>query len=181
MIKIAEHTFSRKKAMGYALIIGVLIGLTNTIFLPIDFTFRSLLFVWLAAAAVSVIILHESVHGGTAVLFGFKPIFGFKPPLIYITFTEKIPRGLFIAISLAPLIVLNLMFGLLFAAGILKVFSYFCLFINTLGATGDVWITLKLVKHGRGTLVQDTKTGIIVWQVENLHDNMNHSRKESLI
>lgn len=181
MIKVAEHTFSRKKAMGYALIVGALIGLFNTIFLPIDFTFRPLLFVWLAAALVSIIILHESVHGGTAVLFGYKPIFGFKPPFVYITFTEKIPRDRFIAISLAPLIVLGLMFGFLFAVGILRVFSYFCLFINTLGATGDVWITLKLAKHGRGTLVQDTKTGIIVWQVENLHDNINHSRKAFLI
>jgi len=123
-----------------------------------------MLFVWLAAALVSIIILHESVHGGTAVLFGYKPIFGLKLPLVYITFTEKIPRDHFIVISLAPLVFLDLLFAILFFVGFLKIFSYFCLFINTLGATGDVWITLKLVKHERRTLVQDTKTGIIVWQ-----------------
>lgn len=166
MLKVAEYIFSRKRATGYAIIGGILFGLFNTILLPINFSLRPILFVWLAAAIISIIILHEGVHGAVAVLFGYKPIFGFKLPLVYITFTEKIPRDIFIAISLAPLIGLNFVFGILFLVGLLKVFSYFCLFINTLGAIGDVWITIKLSRHGRGTLVQDTKTGIEVWRID---------------
>lgn len=166
MIKVAEYTISRRKAAGYAIIIGFIIGLLNAIFLPVDFTLKPELLGWLAAAVVCVIILHESMHGAAAKLFGYKPLFGFKPPLIYVTFREKIPNGIFIAVALTPLFILNLMFGIFFALGILKVFSLFCLIINTLGAIGDIWITLKLVRHERGTLVQDTKTGIEVWKIK---------------
>ncbi len=166
MIKVAEYTISRRKAAGYAIIIGFLIGLLNAIFVPIDFTLRPELFGWLAAAVVCIIILHESVHGATAILFGYKPLFGFKPPLIYMTFREKIPKGIFIAVALTPLFILNLVFGTFFALGILKAFCLFCLIINTLGAIGDIWIMLKLVKHERGTLVLDTKTGIEVWKIK---------------
>lgn len=166
MKKVAEYTISRRRAAGYAIIIGFLIGLLNAIFLPIDFTLKPELFGWLAAAVVCIIILHESVHGAAAVLFGHKPLFGFKPPLVYVTFREKIPKGIFMAVALAPLFILNLVFGIFFALGILKVFSLFCLVINTLGAIGDIWIALMLVRHERGTLVQDTKTGIKVWKIK---------------
>jgi hypothetical protein len=170
MIKINEYQFSRKTATGYAIIIGCLIGLINTLYPPIDFSLNWLFWGWLAAAIVSVVFLHEMIHGTAAVFLGYRPIFGFKPPLVYVTFKEKIPRGHFITIALAPLVILDLLFGVLFALGILKVFSYFCLIINTIGAIGDMWITIKLLPQEQGTLIQDTKTGIEVW-------NMVPSRK----
>jgi hypothetical protein len=166
MIKINEYQFSRNKAAtGYAIIIGCLIGLINTLYPPIDFSLSWVFLGWLAAAIVSVVFLHEMIHGTAAVLLGYRPIFGFKLPLVYVTFNEKIPRGYFIIIALAPLVILDLLFGILFARGVLKVFSYFCLIINTLGAIGDMWITIKLVPQERGTLIQDTKSGIEVWKM----------------
>jgi hypothetical protein len=43
-------------------------------------------------------------------------------------------------------------------------FMGLCFAVNTIGAMGDVWIVLKLSRHARGTVVQDTKQGIEVWR-----------------
>ena len=164
MGKIAEYAVSRKQAAGYAAVVGTVIGIANVFLTPIDFILTPALIGWLAAAIVAVVLLHEGVHGAVAFALGHRPVFGFRPPLVYVTFEEKIPRGRFMAIALAPLVILDVAFASLFAAGILAVFSYFCLMINTIGATGDVWIVLKLARQRRGTLIQDTRTGIEVWE-----------------
>ncbi len=145
--------------------LGVLGGLLNAYFPLIDFRIKASFFGWLAASVAGVIILHEAVHGAFAVLFGHRPIFGIRPPYFYTTFTEKIPRGHFMVIALAPLFVINILFIALFAAGFLKVFAYFCLLVNTIGCVGDVWIIVKLSGHDRGTFIQDIKSGIEVWKL----------------
>ena len=162
-MKIAEYKISRTMACLYALIMGILFGIINCL-IHIDLTLRPALVLWLLAAIGTVIFLHEGIHGAAALLFNHRPIFGLKPPLVYVTFATRIPRGHFILIALAPLVLLDIVFAALFLAGILKLFSYFCLLINTLGAIGDIWIFLKLLRHRRGILVQDTKTGIEVWE-----------------
>ena len=166
MGKIAEYSISRPKVCFFAMAAGILIGLFNAVVPLIDFTMNLQFFLWLSAALVTVVFLHEGIHGAVAVLFGHRPIFGFKPPLVYVTFAGKIPHGQFILIALAPLVVLDGLFAVLFVLEFLKTFSYFCILINTLGAAGDVWILLKLLPQKRGTLVQDTKTGIEVWTRE---------------
>lgn len=163
MTKIAEYSFSRLRVSVYSIAVGFLIGIINVYVPLIEFTFTPGLFGWLVAAVLAVVVLHEGVHGSAAALFGHRPIFGLKPPLVYVTFTTKIPRGQFMAIAIAPFFLLDLLFSALFAAGVLKVFFYFCFIINTLGAVGDLWMTVKLLSHERGTLVQDTKTGFEVW------------------
>jgi hypothetical protein len=144
--------------------VGVLAGILNAYYPLIDFRIRASFFGWLAAAVVAVIFLHEAVHGAVARLCGHRPIFGMRPPYFYTTFTEKVPRGHFMVIGLAPLVVLNTICIWLFAAGVLREFAYFCLLVNTIGAVGDLWIILKLSGHDRGTLIQDTKDGIEVWK-----------------
>lgn len=165
MTKIAEHVFTRLKISIYSIIVGLLIGVYNSINPPIDFTLNLSLLAWAIAAVSSVIMLHEGVHATAAALFGYKPQFGVKPPLVYVTFTEKIPREQFAVIALAPFIILNVIFVALLAIGILKVFSYFCFITNTLGSVGDLWIAFKLIPHKSGSWVQDTKTGIEVWEL----------------
>jgi hypothetical protein len=166
MTKVAEHTFSRFKVSVYSIGIGLLIGIHNSIFHPIDLTFNAVVLISIGAAIVSIVVLHEAIHAAFAVLFGAQPVFGMKPPLVYVTFSEKIPRGRFIVIALAPLVVLDAAFVILFSFGVLKVFSYCCLIINTLGSVGDLWMAFKIFPHERGTLIQDTKTGIEVWYPE---------------
>ena len=164
MTKITEHVFTRTKISIYSIIVGLLIGIYNSINPPIDFSLNLPFLAWAITAVLCVIILHEGVHASTAMLFGYKPLFGVKPPLVYVTFIEKIPREQFAAIALAPFIILNAVFIALMGMGILKVFSYFCLITNTLGSVGDLWIAYKLIPHKPGSWVQDTKTGIEIWE-----------------
>ena len=149
--------------MLYGVGVGILVGIGNS-FLALDFTPRLELFVSLAVAIVLVVVLHEGLHGGVGALFGHHPTFGLQPPLVYTTYQEKIPGGHFLAIALAPLLVLDTVFVALYALGVLPLFMDLCFAVNTIGAVGDVWIVLKLSRHQRATLVQDTKTGIEVWR-----------------
>ena len=64
---------------------------------------------------------------------------------------------------MAPFIVLDLVFGVLYARGLLKLFSNFCFTINTIGAVGDIWVAIKLLSAPKGAVVQDTNTGFEVW------------------
>lgn len=61
------------------------------------------------------------------------------------------------------------LFASLYASGVLRLFAVLCFSINTIGAIGDLWIVTKLLRHGAGTWVQDTKSGIQVWDAPN-HD-----------
>ena len=165
MRKISEYELPRNAVYIMAILVGCLAGVAN-IFLDIDLTMRPALVGWLVLSIVIVIVMHEGIHGLTAALFGHKPIFGVKPPLVFVTFGSKIPRGHFMIVAIAPLVVLDLLFGFMYYGGVLKLFSDFCFTINTLGAVGDLWIVFKLLGTERGTLIQDTKTGIEVWKDE---------------
>ncbi len=162
--KVADHTVSRLKLGVYGALVGVLLGVVNT-FLDVDFTPRLALAGWLIAAILSVVVLHEGIHGAVASLLGHRPIFGLKPPLVYVTFDEKLPRWHLMGIAVAPFVLLNVVFAAVYAAGLLKLFSALCFGINTLGAIGDLWITGKVLAADPGTFVQDTKTGVEIWRV----------------
>jgi hypothetical protein len=142
--------------------IGVLAGFINSL-LGIDMSLRPSLFGWLLASIIVVIALHEGTHSAVAALLGHKPLFGLKPPLVYITFTGKLPRGHFMVVAIAPFVVLNLLFGFLYARGALKLFCDFSLIINSIGSVVDIWVVLKLIGAPKGVLIQDTKTGFEVW------------------
>ena len=144
------------------LCLGVLAGFTEP-FLDVDLSLKPSLFLVVASALVTTAILHEGVHGAVSLLLGYRPIFGFKPPLIYVTFAGKVPRGRFMLMALSPFVILNLLFGVLYANGLVKLFSDFGLIINTIGSVGDMWIALKLVGIPKGASIQDTRTGFEAW------------------
>ncbi len=162
--RIASYVFPRHKATIYGLGMGILVGIGNS-FLALDFSFRWELAGTLAVAIVTVLVLHEGLHGGVGRLLGHHPIFGIELPLVFTTFRERIARGHFMMIALAPLVVLDAVFISLYALGVLKLFMDLCFAVNTIGAVGDIWIALKLVRQARGTYVEDTQTGIEVWAV----------------
>jgi hypothetical protein len=164
-VKVADHIFNRKRATLYGTGVGVLIGIGNS-FLALDFTLTPALFAWLVAAILIVLILHEGLHGGVGLLLGHRPVFGFEPPLVYTTYREKVPRGHLIAIALAPLLLLDSLFIVIYLFTPLKLFADLCFAVNTIGSVGDIWITLKISRHERGTFVQDTKTGVEVWSLK---------------
>ena len=144
-------------------IVGILVGIGNS-FLDLEFPINVELAASLIGAMLLVVVLHEGVHGGVGKLLGHRPMFGVQPPLVFTTFREPIPRGHFIAIAIAPLLVLDAIFVAFYAMGVLRLFMDLCFAVNTIGAMGDVWIVLKLSHHARGTVVQDTKQGIEVWR-----------------
>lgn len=164
LTKIANHNISRNKAAWFALGVGAAIGVVNA-WLEVDLTPSFELLGWVAAAIVLTVVAHEGTHGLAARLLGYKPIFGLKPPLVYVTFVETMPRAHLILIALAPLIVLDAIFFAVFASGRLQTLMDLCASINTLGATGDVWIVLKLLGHDGRTWVRDTKTGVEVFDL----------------
>jgi hypothetical protein len=167
LVMVAEYTFPRWKAVVYGVLVGLLIGYGNT-FLEVDFTLRAdLLVPVVIVAIVVVVVVHEGLHGGVGMLLGHRPVFGLEPPLVYTTYKEKIPRDHLIAIALAPLIVIDIVCIALYWVGVLRLFAVICFAVNTIGALGDVWIVLKISRHTRESLIQDTKTGVQVWSPQN--------------
>ncbi len=166
LVMAAEYTFPRRKAVVYGVLVGLLIGYANT-FLDVDFTLRADLLVGsVLVAIVIVVVVHEGLHGGVGMLLGHRPVFGLEPPLVYTTYEEKIPRDHLIAIALAPLILIDMACIFLYLLGTLRLFAVLCFAVNTIGALGDVWIVLKIARHSRDSLIQDTKTGVQVWSPE---------------
>lgn len=100
MHKVSDYTLPRKLVYGVAIFVGILAGIVNS-FLTIDLSMRPSLVGWLLSAMILVIALHEAVHVAVASMLGHKPLFGLKPPLVYITCTDKIPRNHFMLIAVA--------------------------------------------------------------------------------
>ena len=85
------------------------------------------------------------------------------PPLVYVTFRERVRRNHFILIALAPLILLDALFAMSYAAGIVQAFAALGFGLNTIGAIGDVWIVSKVLHYRRSDWIQDTKAGVEIW------------------
>jgi hypothetical protein len=162
-VRVREHVFPRQKGLMVGVVIGTLIGIGNAaigLVLPDWLPLVGLL----VGAILFVLILHEGLHGLVGWLFGHRPIFGVQPPLVFTTFDVRIPRGHFIAVALAPLVVLDAVFVTAYLLDVFPVFANLCFAVNTMGAVGDVWIVWRLLGHERGTWVQDTKSGVEVWK-----------------
>lgn len=161
--RVAAYDLPRRKAtlvgVGMGVVFGVWIAMAGVIlpdWLP--------LLAWLAAAMVLTVAAHEGIHGGVARLQGHRPIFGLKPPLVYVTFDEAIPRRHFMVVALAPLLVLDALFAVMYVTDVLPLLALLGLLVNTMGALGDLWMFWKLLPHPPDALVQDTKTGMEVWE-----------------
>ncbi len=160
--KIADHVFPRQTATLVGVVVGVVIGIGNTM---LGLLFPS----WLAtlgilcAALASVLVLHQGLHGAVGLLLGYRPIFGIQPPLVFTTFDEKIARGHLVAIALAPLVILDAGFIMAFLLIPGQIFWDLCFAVNTIGSVGDVWIVTRVLGHPPETVFQDTKSGVEAW------------------
>jgi hypothetical protein len=162
--KVADHNPARRTFCAIGVAIGILAGLANA-HLDIDMTLRLSLFGWLVTSIIVVVALHEGTHGAVAALLGHKPLFALRPPLVYVTFTDKVPRGHYMLVAIAPFVILNFLFGFLYGRDALKLFCDLSLIINSIGSVGDIWVVLKLTGAPKGALIQDTKSGFEVWVV----------------
>lgn len=112
---------------------------------------------------IAVPVLHEAVHGLTAMLCGAKPSYGVGPGFAYTTFREPIPRNPYLAIGLAPLIVLSVLCVVIAvrwdaAAGWLVFFAV----VNAGGAIGDLWMSWRIVRQPRSAVFYDLADGFAV-------------------
>ncbi len=160
--KVADHVFPREVASLVGVVVGIVIGIGNAM---LGLLFPS----WLAtlgllcAALALVLVLHEGLHGAAGMLFGYRPIFGIQPPLVFTTFKEKIARNHLAAIALAPLVILDAAFVTAFVLVPGEIFWDLCFAVNTIGAVGDVWIVTRVLSHPPETVFQDTKSGVEAW------------------
>lgn len=114
----------------------------------------------LSLGLVAVIsVIHELIHAFCYKIFGGKPIIGFKYIYAYTMETSKvaISANKFVIILLAPLVVISLI-TLPFNNWILN----YVFFLNLVGATGDIVMTLVVLRYGKNGKIIDNKKGFEV-------------------
>ncbi|MBR6953805.1 MAG: DUF3267 domain-containing protein [Clostridia bacterium] len=156
-----------------AVVLAVVLGIVFHLMVPISSFFRTtgdlaadlLRLLVLLVAMAAYIVLHELTHaaamkcfGGVQVKFGFTGIYAFAG-------SEKdyFDRPAYRIIALAPVVVWGVIFALLMALLPREWFwtMAWLQLTNVSGAAGDLYVTWKLHKVPRDTLVRDT--GVAMW------------------
>jgi hypothetical protein len=118
---------------------------------------------------IMTLVLHEFMHGITMQVFGAHPQYGvlWKQLMFYATSPGYVyPRGQFLAIALAPLVLLSLLavLGMLLLAGSNMVIVLSLLAaINAAGAIGDLWIVTIVLRYPSYAYIMDERDGIRVF------------------
>ena len=121
-----------------------------------------------AIALIAVLFIHELVHGLCYWLFSRqRPKFGFQGLFPYAAAPVGIyfPRKQFIAIGLAPLVLLTVI-GLLLMMIVPIVLVPFFLFLvafNAAGAAGDLIMVIQLMLFNSDVLMEDNDAGVIIY------------------
>lgn len=113
---------------------------------------------------VTVILVHEIVHGVAAAILGSRPSFGVGPGFAYTTFLDPMPRWRYLIVGLAPLVLMTAaaiagalvwpsLAGWLIAAAA----------INASGAIGDLWMSYRILRAPRGSMFYDLADGFAVF------------------
>lgn len=121
------------------------------------------------AAILITIVLHEWLHGMTMKLFGAKPQYGFKwkQLLFYATCPgHAFQRNHYIAVALAPLVVLTIVFilgmWLLSGTGWVALLGI-CGVLNASGAIGDLWMSGIALRYPTVAYIVDEQDGMRVF------------------
>ena len=164
MEKVGSAAVNRRVALFVATLVGVGFGAYNVYWPPVDLTPSAALAVFLVLSVPLTAVVHELTHGLTSRLLGYRPRYGFKPPLVYVTFDEKVTALHYKVIALAPFVAVSAACVALVAWRVVPQLFYFCLMINVMGAVGDLWATARLLFRNRGYWVQDTKSGFDLYR-----------------
>ena len=114
------------------------------------------------------LVLHELTHALAMRIFGARPAFGvlWKKAMLYCTSPGfAFSRNRYIAITLAPLIVLSAVAiaGMALFSGTLWVaILALCAAMNASGAVGDIWMTIVVRRNPPAAFVMDERDGIRV-------------------
>ena len=113
----------------------------------------------LLVCMVLYMVLHELAHGACMKLFGAcKVRFGFTGLYAFAGSDEYFPKGAYIAVALAPLVVWGLvLLAFLLCAGPEGFWLFYLLqLVNVSGAAGDLYVTARFIALPPQALVQDT-------------------------
>ncbi|HEX5166080.1 MAG TPA: DUF3267 domain-containing protein [Thermomicrobiales bacterium] len=114
-------------------------------------------------ALVVVPALHEAVHGLAAMLCGVRPSYGIGPGFAYTTFPDPVGKRAYLAIGLAPLVVLSLIgfpLAAVWDSGAGAVL--FFMVVNAAGAVGDLWMSWRIALQPPHALFVDLADGFAV-------------------
>ena len=130
-----------------------------------------MVFLWIVLNILSYIVMlpiHELIHGITIAFWGGRPHFGAKLPFaLYCGAKDQVfPRNYYLAIALAPFVVLTLA-GILFTlfAPTLSPFILLATVGNVSGAAGDLAMVGRLRVLPASALVEDLESGYYAWVV----------------
>ena len=112
--------------------------------------------------------LHEALHGLAIHWFGHKPRFGIaldKGVMYATTDNALFPRNQFVAIALAPLVVMTLagMILMILLPDRLAYYAGLVVVLNAAGAIGDLWMSAEVLRYSPDTLVRDEADGIRIY------------------
>jgi hypothetical protein len=144
------------------LIIGAVAALGGRSSYGVDFSVGTIL-LGAFVALIAVPVVHEAVHGIVAMLFGARPSYGIGPGFAYTTFREPVPRNPYLAIGLAPLVVLTIA-SVMVAANWDAVAGWVIFFaiVNASGAIGDLWMSWRILRQPRSAIFYDLADGFAV-------------------
>ncbi len=112
------------------------------------------------------LILHELTHGLFMIIFGCRwPRFGFSGLYAFAGADFYFLKWHYIIIALSPVVVLGVVLGVLnIVLPPLWFYPvYFIQVMNVSGAAGDLYVTARLLKTSRDTLIYDTGTAMRVY------------------
>ncbi|WP_292468513.1 DUF3267 domain-containing protein [Methanolobus sp.] len=124
------------------------------------------------ALFLGTMVLHELIHGVFMSRYGGKPRYGvgiahFILPYFYTTTKTVFPRNQFIVISIAPFILISLVgIGLMAAFPLIANWVFIPFVANASGAVGDLWVTRNVLRYPKHVLLEDQKTGLIIYGKE---------------
>jgi hypothetical protein len=149
-------------AIGFTALVALLGGRRE-----FEITFEPLALLWLVGLMVAVIVVHEVIHGVTALLCGAKPAYGVGPGFAYTTFLESMSKWAYLAIGLAPLALISVIAvagALLWpvAAGWLLMVAI----INASGAIGDLWMSARILRAPSEARFFDLADGFAIYVPE---------------
>lgn len=122
-------------------------------------------------ALVLVLSIHEMVHGVFYWVFaGQRPTIGVKRLIVYTTAPPDyyFPRNQYLIIGVAPLVLLSLVGMLLMMVIPINAMCTLNLFLafNAAGSAGDLMMVFRLLSSAPESLMQDHKTGVVVYGPE---------------
>lgn len=145
----------------FALLMNTLKYNTN-----IDFDFIAIGLTFIAYGIL--IVIHELIHGLFMKLFNptAKVKFGFKNFLAYATAPgTRYPRLQFLVILLSPFVWITVILFLLVVVNVIHPMIFVIIgALHASGCVGDFYMSILVLKAGKGVHVEDTEAGIDFYQ-----------------